>query len=58
MSHSHRYADPVQGVDPLLDSRSAWRNQGAEFCELLRETMEATFAEQYPKLGAKVLLNK
>jgi hypothetical protein len=41
-------------ADPLLESRSAWRNQGEEFCRLLRETMEATFQATYPDLGARV----
>jgi hypothetical protein len=44
-------------VDPLLDSRSAWRNQGDEFCRELQTEMQAKFRALYPGLGARVRLN-
>jgi hypothetical protein len=53
--YSARVANAV--VDPLLDSRSAWRNQGDDFCRELKDRLQATFDEDYPKLGVTITLN-
>jgi hypothetical protein len=44
-------------VDPMLDSRASWKNQGAAFCLELKGAMNAKFSELYPTVGARVLLN-
>jgi hypothetical protein len=41
-------------VDPLLESRASWNNQGVVFCAQLRDEMEAMFKKLHPKLGATV----
>jgi hypothetical protein len=41
-------------VDPLLESRAAWRGQGVAFCIELKERIQATFKGQYEGLGARV----
>jgi hypothetical protein len=41
-------------VDPLLESRTAWRNQGEDFCQELKKGMLAMFKVRYPKLNVTV----
>ena len=41
-------------VDPLLESRPAWKNQGAAFCVQLRDRLQEEFDDNYPEVGAKV----
>jgi hypothetical protein len=41
-------------VDPLLDSRATWRNQGAVFCDELQDALQAMFKRRYPRVGARV----
>jgi hypothetical protein len=44
-------------VDPLLESRPAWRDQGEDFCRELRQDMESMFKYLHPGLGARVKLH-
>jgi hypothetical protein len=41
-------------VDPLLESRTTWKNQGAAFCVKLQDALRATFKHRYPSVGATV----
>ncbi len=45
-------------VDPLLDRRASWRNQGAVFCIELKNVTKRMFGIKYPGLGATVNLNQ